>query len=69
VLTEKGRDLFPVIAALLAWGDKRTAGDAGPPLLLIHDACGQPATLQAACDHCGGPLSLETIQPVPGPGA
>jgi len=69
VLTEKGRDLFPVIAALLAWGDKWTAGEPGPPLLLIHDACGQPATLQATCDHCGGPLSLETIQPVPGPGA
>src|ERR1700729_2228342 len=29
-LTEKGMDLFPVIAALLAWGDKHAAGPAGP---------------------------------------
>ena len=54
VLTAKGRDLFPVIAALLTWGDKYTAGEAGPPLLL-HEACGEPAHLQATCDRCGGP--------------
>ena len=49
VLTEKGRDLFPVIGALLAWGDRWTAGEAGPPLLLMHgrvagrDAAGRRA--------------------------
>ncbi len=69
VLTEKGRDLFPVIAALMAWGDRWTAGEAGPPLLLLHEPCGKPATLRATCDRCGEPLTLDDVQPVPGPGA
>ncbi len=69
VLTEKGRDLFPVIAAMLAWGDRWTAGEAGPPLLLVHEPCGEPGTLRAVCDHCGEPLTLDTIRPQPGPGA
>jgi DNA-binding HxlR family transcriptional regulator len=69
LLTEKGRDLFPVIAALMAWGDRWMAGDAGPPLLLIHDPCGRPGTLRATCDQCGEPLTLDDVSPVPGPGA
>jgi DNA-binding HxlR family transcriptional regulator len=69
LLTEKGRDLFPVIAALMAWGDRWTAGEAGPPVLLVHTSCGHPATLRATCDACHSPLDLTNIQPVPGPGA
>ena len=69
VLTAKGRELFPVIAALLAWGDRWTAGEAGPPLLLIHGPCGQPATLRATCGGCGGPMTVDDVRPVPGPGA
>jgi DNA-binding HxlR family transcriptional regulator len=69
VLTPKGRDLFPIIGAILAWGDKWTAGEAGPPLLLIHEACGKPGSLRATCDQCGEPMSLDNIRPVPGPGA
>ena len=55
VLTEKGRDLFPVIAALMAWGDRWTADAAGPPLLLMHE-CGRAGTLRATCDRCGAPM-------------
>src|SRR4051794_38710597 len=33
-LTEKGRDLYPVLIALMQWGDRYTAGEAGPPLEL-----------------------------------
>ena len=68
LLTEKGRDLFPIIASLMAWGDRWNAGEAGPPLLLVH-ACGKAGTLRATCDQCGEPMSLANIQPVPGPGA
>jgi len=69
VLTDKGRDLFPVIAALLAWGDRWTAGEEGPPLLLIHETCGKPASLEGTCDQCGEPMTGDTVRPVPGPGA
>src|SRR6185312_16370949 len=40
VLTEKGRDLYPVIATLLAWGDKWLPGPDGPPALIVHTDCG-----------------------------
>jgi DNA-binding HxlR family transcriptional regulator len=69
VLTEKGRDLFPIIAAMLAWGDKWTAGEAGPPLLLVHEPCGQAGALRPTCSQCGEPLGLDNIRPTPGPGA
>ena len=69
VLTEKGRDLFPVIAAMLAWGDRWTAGEAGPPLLLVHHACGKPGHALTTCDQCGEPMSLANIEAMPGPGA
>ena len=36
-LTEAGRDLYPVIAALMRWGDKHLADDGGPPLVLGGD--------------------------------
>src|SRR5947207_2820478 len=45
-LTEKGLALFPVIAALMQWGDTWAAGPGGPPVVLVHDTCGhvtQPA--------------------------
>ena len=69
LLTEAGRDLFPVIAGLLQWGDRWAPGDAGPPLLLVHDACGHAAGSSLTCSHCGGRLDLEHIRPEPGPGA
>src|SRR5215470_6225458 len=39
-LTEKGIELFPVIAALLAWGDKYAARPGGPSVELTHRDCG-----------------------------
>ncbi len=59
-LTAKGRDLFPVIAALMAWGDT-WASPMGKPIDLIHE-CGHVATPTVVCDHCGGRLDLTTVK-------
>ena len=40
VLTERGRDLYPVIATLVAWGDKWLSAPDGPPALTVHTDCG-----------------------------
>ena len=40
LLTEMGRDFFPVLAAMLAWGDKWLDGGAGAPVTLRHHAPG-----------------------------
>ena len=51
-LTDKGRDLRPVLLAMLAWGDKHMAPD-GPPIRFRHLPCGETFTLTAICPTCG----------------
>jgi DNA-binding HxlR family transcriptional regulator len=65
-LTEAGRDLFPVITALMAWGDKWAAPD-GAPVLLRH-TCGEISAPGAVCSHCGEPLTLGSVRIKRGPG-
>lgn len=67
-LTEMGRDFFPVIAAIIRWGDQWLADDDGPPRLLRHADCGEHTTAEVNCVHCGGAMSAETIVMEPGPG-
>lgn len=67
-LTEKGRDLYPIVAALMRWGDRWLAGEAGPPLVLIHKACEHDAAPILTCSHCGGQLGARDITPTAGPG-
>lgn len=52
-LTEKGRDLYPVIVSLVGWGDRWMAGEAGPPIELVHKSCGQQMAPVHVCPHCG----------------
>jgi DNA-binding HxlR family transcriptional regulator len=54
-LTEAGRDLYPVIATLMRWGDKYLAGDDGPPLVLEH-SCGHRLVAQLVCEACREPV-------------
>jgi DNA-binding HxlR family transcriptional regulator len=68
-LTEKGRSLFPVIAVLLGWGDTWAPDPAGPPVVLVHDSCGQPTTPVLTCPHCDGEVSAANTRSEPGPGA
>ena len=67
-LTDKGRDLYPVLIALMQWGDRYTAGEAGPPVELIHEPCGEQTHPRLVCDHCGEPIDPRDIRPQPGPG-
>ena len=67
-LTDKGRDLWPVITTLRQWGDKYASPD-GPPLELIHNPCGQVAEVQLTCTHCAEPIDARSVRAVPGPGA
>jgi DNA-binding HxlR family transcriptional regulator len=65
-LTDKGRDLFGVIAALLAWGDRWLTPDDEPvPLTLVHTTCGTATTALVVCDHCGDPLSARDVRYTP----
>jgi DNA-binding HxlR family transcriptional regulator len=68
-LTEKGRDLHPVIMSLLRWGDRWTAGEAGPPLVLEHSTCGHEMTPMMVCPHCRKEVGAASVRARPGPGA
>jgi len=55
-LTAKGRDLYPVIVALMTWGDRWMDDGDGPPATLTHRACGTTATPALVCAGCGEPI-------------
>jgi DNA-binding HxlR family transcriptional regulator len=66
-LTEKGRDLYPVIAALVGWGDRWLAGDDGAPVELVHRTCGRQMTPVLVCPSCREPVRAGDMQARPGP--
>ena len=47
-LTPKGADLFPVLVALMRWGD-RWLDDRGGPVELIHRDCGETVSVSVRC--------------------
>jgi len=65
-LTDKGLDLHPVIMAVVHWGDRHYAGEAGPPLLHRHKACGCDFHPVQTCSECGEPLDARAVETRPG---
>lgn len=52
-LTDKGRDIYPILITLMQWGDKWRPAPEGPPLLLTHRPCDEPLEIVMACSNCG----------------
>ena len=69
VLTERGRELVDVLMVMVAWGDKWLAGEAGPPVLYRHHACGEISHVDLVCASCGKPMHADDVEVLPGPGA
>jgi DNA-binding HxlR family transcriptional regulator len=67
-LTDKGRELCDVLIVIAGWGDRWTAGEAGPPVLRRHQACGEVGRAELVCSECGEPLRASDIDFEPGPG-
>jgi DNA-binding HxlR family transcriptional regulator len=61
VLTQKGRDLAPVLLTLKAWGDRHVYGEAGSPLRFIHK-CGAELTPRLVCDACGETVTATDLK-------
>jgi len=68
-LTDKGRDLYPLIMAMVHWGDTHMAGKTGRPVLHRHLACGALFDPVLACSECGEPVDARGVHVLPGPGA
>jgi DNA-binding HxlR family transcriptional regulator len=70
VLTQKGRDLWPVIDSLMAWGDEYAPEPAGPPTVVRHRDCGGLLGKFRICTKCGAHvISPFDAQAEAGPGA
>ncbi|MBI3650951.1 MAG: helix-turn-helix transcriptional regulator [Acidobacteria bacterium] len=67
-LTERGVDLFPIFAAVIAWGDKWLHAEEGEPATLVHKDCGKVTTPIVACSKCGGTITLRNVRTRRGPG-
>ncbi len=68
VLTDKGAELCDLLLVMNHWGDRWTAGAAGPPVLHRHHTCGQISHVELHCSACDQPMSVHTIDVLPGPG-
>lgn len=55
-LTKKGLDLWPVIMALRAWGDRWEEWPGGRPTTLRHRGCGEVTAIEVHCAACGEPM-------------
>ena len=68
-LTEKGLDLWPIMIALLQWGDRHYPPEAGRPRVVRHRDCGGEITRHLTCEKCGAELGPRDVVAEPGPGA
>ena len=66
--TAKGRGLWPLLTAMVEWGDRHYAPN-GAPRLLLHADCGHPIAQQLTCTGCGATVESDEITTAPGPGA
>ena len=60
-LTEKGRDLFPVVIALLQWGDKWNSGPNDATLDLFDRTTGQPIQTVQVMNAKGEPITVRDV--------
>jgi len=68
-LTQKGLDLYPIVMAIVHWGDVHLSGKKGRPLLHTHDLCGKDFDPVMVCSECGEPLIAKQVHVYRGPGA
>jgi HxlR-like helix-turn-helix len=66
-LTEAGRELRPVLGALIEWGDANRPPAHGPSSLLVDAETGRPVRL-VFLDPDGNPVEASRVKTIPGPG-
>ena len=69
ILTQKGLDLYPILMAIVRWGDIHMVDERGRPLLYQHKTCGKFFEPVMICSECGEPLHAKEVHTHPGPGA
>ena len=63
-LTEKGLDLWPVLVALMGFGDRHLSEGDEPPMAILHKECGGRLDDRRICDRCGEPVAVREARAV-----
>ena len=63
LLTDSGRDLWPVLTAMRQWGDRH--GAPAGPVRVAHTSCGTIARTVVICETCGQPVGPGDVEMVP----
>ena len=67
-LTEKGFELYPVLAALSAWGTRWYADPDGAPVVFAHRGCGAEVAVTMECSEGHRIDEPRDVATRPGPG-
>jgi len=67
-LTERGRELWPVLHGLMEWGDRHCAAPGGRRRVFLHAACGAELDAAGSCPACGATPEPGEVETLPGPG-
>jgi DNA-binding HxlR family transcriptional regulator len=68
-LTAKGLDLYPVLVAVAAWGNRYLADPEGPPVEFVHRDCGAEVQVRMDCANGHAIDDPRDVVTRPGPGA
>ena len=68
VLTQAGRELWPALYALTAWGERHRCAGGGARRLWLHAACGTELDAAGDCPACGVTPNPAEVETRPGPG-
>jgi DNA-binding HxlR family transcriptional regulator len=68
-LTPKGRDLFPILVAMVQWGDQHAEWPDGPPVRIVERSTGREIAPLVMRNQDGQPLAVQEVMAVAGPGA
>ena len=68
-LTAKGEELYPILVALMQWGDRWLWPDGKPPIELLDVDSGAPVEPMVMRNRTGRPLSFRDVRFIAGPGA
>jgi DNA-binding HxlR family transcriptional regulator len=67
-LTQRGRELWPVLHGLMEWGDRHCAAPGGRRRVFLHAPCGTELNAAGGCPECGVLPAAQDVVTRPGPG-
>lgn len=60
-LSDKGAAFFPVVVAVLTWGERWRPAPDGPAVVATHDHCGEVFVPELTCSVCDHAVSLGSL--------